>query len=190
MQAHEPSAEDGEEQNGCKDPFKDHIKSLEVIENINWSYCISKVLQFCSHWSRHREALQEPHCSRCYRPLCNLQPGFIHSLFKPPGCCVSCCDVAESLLTTVNLRLFKGQQSVLQAISSHQLSLLGHTSAGTYLCRLTCLHLSMFDLIWVRMPVCVPQCHVCMAKNSLSLSDPPAGAISTLETTVLPTRNQ
>lgn len=97
------------------------------------------MLRFYSHWWCYWEAVQEPRCSWCYKPLCSLQPDFIHSLFKPSGSCVSCCDIADSLLTTVNLRPFKGKQSALQMTSSHQLSLLGHISADAVLCIFPCL---------------------------------------------------
>lgn len=129
---------------------------------INWSHCISKALRFCCCWGCHWEAAGEPWGSWCYKPLCNLQPEFIHSLLKPSGGHVSHCDITDCLLTIVNPRPFKGKQSSANDFSPA-------LSAGTYLCRCS-LHLSMCDLIWVwmpvRLPVCAPQWHLRMAKTA------------------------
>lgn len=81
--------------------------------------------------------------------LCNRQPEFIHSLFKPSGSRVSCCDIADILLTTGNLRPFKGKQSALQMTSSHQLSLLGHSSTAAVVCIFPCLFSFRFGCLSV-----------------------------------------
>lgn len=107
-----------------------------VTKIINKSYCMLSLMaspRSCSKtlllWGLHTSSV--------------LQLEFIHSLFRPSRCHMSCCDAECCLLTNVNLRLFKGKQCSVKDFSPA-------ISVGAYLCRCSNFYLSLFSLIWFR----------------------------------------